>query len=125
MVATFLPWVHIPIIGSVSGTAGDGWITLCLFAPALTLALRGLKSEPVVGSARLGAVIPAGIAALLGLQKLVAFKGKMGEIPRDNPFAQVMSASVRIGIGLYILIAAGIAVAVLAWMLEKSSPARP
>lgn len=119
MLATFLPWVHAPIIGSVFGTAGDGWITLVLFIPAMVLALSGTKLYPVMGGARLGAAIPAGIAAFIGLEKIVSFKSKMGDLPRDNPFAQALSASVQIGIGIYLLIAAGITLVVLSWVLAK------
>lgn len=41
MLATFLPWFYVPIIGSVSGTTGAaGWITLVLFIPAMVRALH-------------------------------------------------------------------------------------
>ena len=125
MLATFLPWVHAPIVGSVSGTAGDGWITLALFIPAMVLALRGAKLHPIVGGARLGATIPAGIAALIGLYKIADLKSRMADVPRDNPFAKAMSASVQVGIGIYVLIAAGVALAVLAWVLAKPPQDKP
>jgi hypothetical protein len=38
---TFLPWINIPIRGSVAGTEGDGWITLGIFALALLITLTG------------------------------------------------------------------------------------
>jgi hypothetical protein len=43
----------------------------------------------------------------------------MNEGMEDNPFAEMFASTVQIGIGLYLLIAAGVAVAVLAWALDK------
>ena len=111
MLATFLPWVHAPIVGSVSGTAGpDGWLSLLLFIPALSQSLSGSKAEPFLLRARLTASLPAFFAALLGIYKIIEFNSKFADVPRDNPFAQAMMASVQIGIGIYILVGAGITI---------------
>jgi hypothetical protein len=117
MLATFLPWAHAPIIGSINGTAGDGWITLALFVPAIIIVLCGGRSNPVVGGARLWATIPAGIAAFIGLYDIMNFQHRVKEIPKDNPYAKAMSVSVQIDIGIFVLIAAGIALVVLAWAM--------
>lgn len=161
MFATFLPWFHVPIVEAVSrtvsdgriaipyerdaifgpvyGTAGYGWFTMALFIPAMVLALRGTNLKPILGTARLGATIPAGIAALIGIFKIAAFKSKMGEdlplvldifgegvqkeflgliaVPLDIPFLNSESVFVRIGIGIYVVIMAGVSLAVLAWIL--------
>jgi len=119
MLATFMPWVHAPIVGSISGTAGDGWITLALFIPAMVLALRGQKLQPLMGNARLGAVIPAGLAGLIGFYKVIDFKSRMSGVDRNNPFAEAMAASVQIGLGLYLLIVAAAALVAVAWFLAK------
>ncbi len=118
MLATFLPWAHAPIIGSVSGIPGDGWITLALFIPAMVLALRGDTTQVLADSHRLGAVIPAGIAALIGLSKLPKFHSYQNFIGRDN---QSIRLGLQPGIGLYLLIIAGIALVVVAWMLARPS----
>lgn len=122
--ATFLPWVHAPIIGSVAGTAGDGWLTLVLFIPALVFALRGDSHIPIRGGKRLGLAIPAGLAAILGIWKIIGFKTAMSDAQDDNPFAKAMSLSIQIGFGLYLLVAAGVAVAVVAWILDDGSDAQ-
>ena len=119
MLATFLPWVHLPIVGSISGTAGDGWITLALFIPAMVLAWRGQKLQPLIGNARLLAAIPAGLAGLIGLYKMADFNSRMASLPRDNPFAGAVATSVRIGMGLYLLIAASAALVAVAWLLAR------
>jgi hypothetical protein len=124
--ATFLPWAHIGPL-SVYGTAGDGWLTLALFVPAIVQVLRGSKGTALVGGARLWAVIPAGLAALIGLAKiatihgLLAFPVVLGD-PDTDPFSMKIKgahALVRIGIGLYLEVAAGGGLCLGAWLLEK------
>jgi hypothetical protein len=121
VLATFLPWVHAPIVGSVLGTAGDGWITLALFLPALLLAFRGDRHLPLRGIRRMAATIPAGLAALIGLEKIDKIRHAFDEIPQDNVFAQVASLSTQIGVGIYLLIAAGFGLVALSWGLAKYS----
>ena len=119
ILSTFLPWVSMPIVGAIYGTAGDGWITLCLFIPALVLAFRGDKLAPLIGGSRLGAAIPAGIAGLIGLGEIMQFNLKVAEAGNDNPFAQAFAGAVQIRFGIYLLVASGVAVCVTAWLLEK------
>ena len=89
MLGTFLPWVHVPILGSVNGTGGDGWITLLLFLPAAILGLRGNKQQPLVARIRLGAVIPAALASLIGLWKIIEFKTGISQAAAGNPFTRI------------------------------------
>jgi len=141
IIATFLPWVHAPFIGSVTGTTvrivsrvvlfnapfigsvtgttGDGWITLVLFLPSLIIALCGDSRTAIRGGKRLGLAIPAALAAMLGIWTIVRIQQRKLEISDDNPLANAMSASIQIGFGLYLLVAAGVAVAAVAWLLAK------
>jgi len=121
MLATFLPWVHVPIVGSVAGSSGDGWITLLLFLPAAILCFIDDKLQPLAGAKRLGAAIPGGLAALIALLKISDFKSAMNSGLQDNPFAEVFSASVQIGIGLYLVVLAGVALPILAFVLGPRS----
>ena len=43
--ATFMPWVKAPIVGTINGTKGDGWITLVLFAVPLVISLLNDKTK--------------------------------------------------------------------------------
>lgn len=113
VLATFLPWVHVPIIGSISGSSGAGWVTLALFIPAIVLCLIGVKDVPLIAGQRLGATIPAGIAGLIALSKIFSLNSTL----IDNPYA----ASIQIGIGVYLVIVAAIGIIVVAWVLEKTS----
>ncbi len=117
MLSTFLPWVHVPMIGAVSGASGDGWLTLPLFLPAIVLSLRGQKHIPLVGGLRLGAVIPSAIAGLMGVIKIVRLNTLQNSGAENNVFAEMMISSVRVGVGLYLLVAAALAIGVAAWLL--------
>lgn len=122
--ATFLPWVHAPFIGSVAGTAGDGWITLILFLPALIITLCGDSRTAIRGGKRLGLAIPATLAAMHGIWTIVRIQQRKFDTSSDNPLANAMSASVQIGFGLYLLVAAGVAVATVAWFLAKDGESK-
>jgi len=92
MVGTFLPWASA--FGfTVSGTEGDGWITLVLFAIGGAIAFfAGEKAEPIKKSLSTVVWVPAGLAALIALLKI--FKSR--------------PAGVSIGIGLWLIAIAGI-----------------
>jgi hypothetical protein len=111
MLATFLPWIEIDLDGSsifsghipVEEMSVRGWITLALFVPAVILVLRGARVTPLLGARRLGAVIPAVLATLIGAEKFL----------RIPPLFCVA------GIGLYLLVLSGMGLAVVAWLLAR------
>lgn len=48
MVATFLPWVSVSVLGvsvSAKGSDGDGWLSFAFFAVVLGLAIYGMFRE--------------------------------------------------------------------------------
>lgn len=112
---TFLPWIHAPFVGTITGTAGDGWITLALFIPALVLGLMGATDRPRTGGALWGGLVPALLASLLGLWKIIDLK--LSFVVDDNPMTLAMARAVSIGIGLYAVLAAGIVMTILALKL--------
>jgi len=118
MLATFLPWAHIPLLGSIEGTAGDGWITLALFIPALALSFKGTKHLPLTFGSRTGAVIPAALALWIGFDKISKFS-EIAKDAGDNPFSKALSSSVKIGSGIYLLIIAGIAIIIIALVFPR------
>ncbi|MBX9623945.1 MAG: DUF4339 domain-containing protein [Gemmataceae bacterium] len=126
MLATFLPWFHAPIVGAVYGAAGPGWKTLVLFTPAVILALVGDQTRAVVGIRRLGAVIPAGIATLIGLRMLANISSRKGRIERGDSWEAMteLMGGVQPGAGLYLLVIAGIALVAFAWLLARPSTSR-
>lgn len=115
--ATFMPWVNAPLVGAIAGTKSDGWITFGLFAIPMGISLLNDKSKRMEGTPLYGAFVPAIIAGLFGLWKVIDFNSLMGEVS-DNPFAKAMRESISIGFGLYLVILAGIAVPVLAYVIK-------
>ena len=115
--ATFLPWVKVPIVGTINGTAGDGWITLVLFAVPLVISLLNDKTKALKGGLLYGAIIPSLVAGALGIWKIIEFNSKMSEI-EDNPFAKALGATVSIEFGLYLLVLAGIALPIVAFLIK-------
>lgn len=130
--ATFLPWAHAPIVGSVAGSQGDGWFTLLLFAPALIVAFLGDVRKPLENPARFIASLASALAGAIGAYKIVQWNINMAKVAEDlqgNPFAELATTATRIGVGLYLLTAAGFALPAIAyWSKEgaiEKSPESP
>ena len=107
-IATFLPWVTVPFMGSVNGTAGtDGWINLALFAVPLVLSLLNDRSTPLTGGKLYGAIVPGILAGVIGIWKIIDCSGEM----------------VSIGVGLYIIALAGIAIPIAGFVVKDKTAA--
>lgn len=127
VLATFLPWVTAPIVGTVRGTSGpDGWITLAMFVPALVLSFLGSRESPLGQWQQYVAAVPAGLAAVIGGYKVYDLTSRMSAAMKevdDNPLAQVVAIAaantVRIGTGIYLLILAGAAVVAAVFALRR------
>lgn len=118
-IGTFLPWAEIPFVGSINGTEGDGWITLGLFAVPLLLALLS-KSDHSLRSVKLViASITSLLAAGVGLIDLNEMTSTTGG---DDIFSALVGEMINVGPGLYVIIVAGIALPVLAFLLQGPKP---
>jgi hypothetical protein len=119
MLATFLPWVTMPLIGSLPGTKGDGWITFGLFVAVAVLAVVKDRERPLSGGMKLAVAAPALVASMVGVWKIIDFNSKMPK--DDNPFLKALAQSVSIGVGLYLVIGAGLVVAAFALALRPKA----
>jgi hypothetical protein len=120
---TFLPWVNIPIIGSINGTAGaDGWITTGLFAATIvaTLVVRD-RVRPLRVRDGLLVSAPAVLAALVGGYKIFDFYSTMNSLPGDNPFAKGLASTVSVGPGLFAIVLMGLGVPGVAVAMERGA----
>jgi hypothetical protein len=122
---TFLPWFTAPILGTVYGTAGDGWITLILFIPALVFAAIGDRLEPIVGWKRFAASVPPLLASLVGLGKIIDLNSRLGNMKAElagNPFgpavAKMAAATLQTRFGLYLLVLVGPACVAAVFLLK-------
>lgn len=125
---TFMPWASAPIVGTIYGTAGDGWFTLILFIPAIVIAALGDRQLPIEGWKRFAVSIPAGVASIIGVWKITSFYSQMSRMRAEaagNPFgeaiANMASVSTRVRFGLYLLVLTGIAVAAAVFVLKGKS----
>lgn len=120
VLASFMPWVKAPFVGSVSGINGaDGWINLVLFAIPLALCLLKDKTQPLTGALLYGAIVPSIVALLMGVWKIVDFQRTVASMnDPENPFAQALCSSVSIEFGLYLVVLAGIALPILAFVVK-------
>ena len=108
MLGTFLPWINLPILGAIAGTEGDGWITFCLFSFALFTTLTG---TPGLGR-RICIGIAGVIASAIGVHdasSLIARKAEL--VGEGDRLAEALASSTSIGVGLYLVIIAGLVVA--------------
>ena len=115
--ATFLPWIELPM-GSVAGTKGDGWITLLLFTISAVLTVLGRRTSSLQGVKLYGVIAPALISGLIALYKILNFNSSMPD--SDNPFALAIRSSISVGIGLYLVLIAGLAIPAIGYFLRDS-----
>jgi hypothetical protein len=115
MLATFMPWVKAPIIGSVDGTDGDGWITLVLFAVALVMGLLGDRTQKIETKKMYIASIATAIAALVGIWDIIDAKSTIKDI--SGIFSE--SLNISVGYGLYLIVLAGLAMPVYLFVDRK------
>jgi hypothetical protein len=120
MLATFLPWINAPFLGSVAGTAGDGWITLVMFLVVLLLVLVGDRTAPVTKPIAVATSVLGVGGAGIGIWKIASLASLATADP-TNPFAAALASAVTPGIGLFTLIGAGAAVTALTWWLRARS----
>ena len=135
-VATFLPWATVPIMGTIDGTVGDGWITLGLFAGVVAAALFGQRSQQMAGLAQLGGGVLSTVAGGIGVAKILHFrqmiesmKGDAAPGSLEGAMKGLMANATRLGPGLYVLViasvAAVIAIVALRSKREKTAAAAP
>ncbi len=109
-----LPWVEVfaPFIGqlSVAGTKGDGKLVIIMAMVALAALLVAYFRD--IRWAYLGALGMGILISALAIWKIVDFERSVVDDPEIAAFASV-------GMGLYLVLMAGIALAVCAAFLVK------
>jgi hypothetical protein len=128
-IACFLPWANLPIVGSLNGVgAPEGKAAIVLFTIAAALTVVGNRSVPL--PAGIGAASSAsGLLALVaGGWKLVDLNERISSISeqlKDNPFGAALASSVSIGVGLYLVVLAGVVVPAGWWLLRERDGEKP
>ncbi len=114
--STFLPWINVPIAGSINGTfaakgeIANGWITLAAFVACGMLGSSGNKSRPVPrGASFLVTISGVGIVAF-GIWMIVRFHQGMQRLSEEeNGWANLFAGTTSIGVGLGLIVLAGFA----------------
>ena len=119
VISVFLPWVSMPLIGSVNGAHGIGWLVFVLYAATIVVSLLCDRTQPLAGKMLYAAIAPSAVARLISLWKLVEFKSSMAGAMEDNPFAEALGASVSLGIGLILVVVAGFAVVAAGFLIKE------
>lgn len=107
IVSSFLPWIELPF-GSVSGIKGDGWLTLILFLVPTIISVIGNRRANLTKMNLYISMGPALLAGLMGLYKIIDFNSSLPD--GDNPILIGVRSAMSIGIGLYLVVIAGVAV---------------
>ena len=120
MLGTFLPWVSLPFLGSVSGVnaGADGWISFVFFGVVVAMTLIGNRESLLEGYQFTLSVVFGAVGAIFGLWKIIDINSVMGG-KGQGEMGKAMGKMISVGFGLYLIVLAGIAVVVLALMLKK------
>lgn len=118
MLATFLPWIHAPLMGAMPGSRGDGWISFIMFAAVLILAVVPRPTLALQRWCRIVVVVLGGAALALGVWKMVDLSALRSEGAAEGGFAASFSKATSAGIGIYLVIGCGIAAAAVALVVR-------
>jgi len=89
------------------------------------MAFVGDRRKLLLGGKRFGAIIPAALASLIGIWTIVDFRARMSDVPKDNPFAEAFAQTVQLGMGLYLVVIAGIVLVVFTFVFKDRGHFRP
>lgn len=113
--ATFMPWVSIPLIGTLNGAKGDGWITFGFYVIPLIICFLGNTSKILNTVPLIVTVTSALLAVGVGMWKIADFNKIMTtNDQQDNPFVNTFSKATSIEFGLYLVIIAGVLLIIIA-----------
>jgi len=119
MLGTFMPWVSMPIIGSINGTGGDGWFSFAGFALAMLVGLSPSPRKPIHVGRRVIVFLLGLGAAGLGISKVISIADIRSDNMDDGAIAAVFSQSVNVGIGIWVILACGIGISVVSVSMSR------
>ncbi len=117
VVSTFKPWAKIPLIGNTRGTDLGGWVTMTLFFVVVISAILGDRTKSLSKSQSQISLIASIVAGIYGFWKIMDLTGTFAQ----NGIAKVVSSQVSIGAGLYLIIIAAVASAIMNILLKDKN----
>lgn len=122
-IGTFLPWATAPIVGTVYGTAGDGWVTFACFVLAFICVSIGERQYALDKLQWWGSMLFAGSAGAVAVSKLFGLYSRKTEMLKENdgnPFGEIMLQAFQVGPGLYVIVFASVTAICCAMLLRDS-----
>lgn len=125
ILSIFMPWITIPILGSMDGTKVKfGWMVLALFIVVLISSLLGNRNKSMRGGIFLLAVVPGILAAMAAiLQLVIIILGKF--VDTGDPLQKAMAPVINGGFGIYLAILAALAIPIFAFIFRDPKPVEP
>jgi len=114
ILACFLPWFNVPLFGSIAGVRADGGsVLLAAFALPVLIALLGERKCPIPIALVAVASILGTVAGAEGLLKIIDFNQALGKVGDSaGVFGEAIRSAASVGIGLYLVVAAGFGIPV-------------
>lgn len=120
MIATFLPWYRIKLVGTVSGVSYfAGWFTFVMFIIVIILALRKNLHENVTMGISWSVTIFSLLAAFAVLWKMIdIWFTREDMLPLGGNMNGIMASQVTVGYGAWIVVIAGICIPFAAYLFR-------
>ena len=107
MLAAFMPWVKMPILGYSIGIDHSGWITLAILSIPFILSFMGKRSVPLEGLKLYISLAAAILAAGIGIWEIIDLD------------SGILSS---VEYGLYLLVLAATVIPLAAFVLGNNRP---
>lgn len=120
LVATFLPWYDIEMLGTLTGVFSSGWFTFIMFLSVLLLALRK-DLRKALSKVNLWCMSLFGVAAgTVVLWRIVdiRFAGDM-QVGLSGSMDGIMADEVTVRYGAWLVVAAGFCVLLAALLFRR------
>ena len=77
ILACFLTWASLPIVGSISGAKGDGWIYAGMLLVPILIAFLGDKTKALDKKSRVASGLIGAFVAVMGFYMISNFNEKI------------------------------------------------
>ena len=120
MIATFLPWYRIALVGTVSGVSSSGWFTFIMFIIVIILALRKNLQEDMTMGISWSVTILSLLASFVVLWRMIdVWFAKEGMFSLGGNMDGILGSQVSVGYGAWIVVIAGICIPLAAFIFRN------
>ncbi len=121
LIATFLPWYRIALVGTVSGISSSGWFTFIMFIVVIILALRKNLREDLTMGISWSIAICSLLASFVVLWRMIdVWFAKEGMFSLGGDMGGISGSQVVVGYGAWIVVVAGICIPLVAYLFRDT-----